>query len=144
MIEYLHPSYGGVPQLKYISLDLGGQDFTKLLSSPKVLIANGGKTIVPINVTVKYFFNGAIMLTPLLIGFETTLGWDVNTCAWGMTNLLVTNNTGTFSQSYLYSAGVLFNIDPVADLLLWQSSDNAALAFSTFTVNILYLEVDNL
>jgi hypothetical protein len=143
MIEYLAPSSGGgISQLKYTTINLAGSDFTKLSTQPITLIPANGQKLIPFNVTVKYN-NIGTMLVPLLIGFEALLAANVTSCSWGLTTLLTGGEKGIYSQSFVFADGALENINN-QDLILWQSIDNTSLDFSTFIVNILYLEVSNL
>lgn len=137
MIEYKAPSGGGLNNLFYTEVDLLGSDFTKLASQPVTIIpAVAGKKIVPFNVTVDYeILVGNI--GPLLIGFEAMLAIQIETCAWGIQANLALGDKGLYSQSFVFAASALQNIN-TQPLVLWQSVDNPGLSFSKFKVAVLY------
>lgn len=137
MIEYLAPSGGGLNNLFYKEVDLIGSDFTKLASQPVTIIpAIAGKKIVPFNVTVDYeVLVGNI--GPILIGFEAMLAIQIETCAWGIQAGLSTGDKGIYSQSFVFAASALQNINS-QPLILWQAIDNPGLSFNRFKVAILY------
>lgn len=137
MIEYLAPSGGGLNNLFYTEVNLLGNDFTKLNTQPVTIIpAVSGKKIVPFNVTVNY----EVVVgnsSPILIGFETLFAIQIETCAWGIQSNLALGDKGIYSQSFIYAASALQNIN-TQPLILYQTLDNAGLSFSTFKVAVLY------
>lgn len=141
MIEYLAPSSSN--GILFTSINLIGNDFTKLASNPVTIIpAVSSKNIVPISVTVKYECNGN-QSTNLLIGFESLLGSDETSCAWAIPIGLTVGDKGIKTDSYSFAASLPANVANINNqsLVLWQSINNGTLSFTTFTVYIYYYTI---
>lgn len=130
---------GGITQLKYSEIDLTGQDFTKLNTTPLQIIDHSGASIIPVSVTVDYNCTNGIAGLPILIGFESLLT-NYLTAVWY--SAPIGGDRNTFSSQYYFANGgsTFTNIKTQTDLVLWCNADDSTLTFAYFKVFILYLQ----
>lgn len=134
---------GGITQLHYTEIDLTGQDFTKLNTSPLQVLDNQGQTIIPVSVTVSYNCTNGLAGFPILIGFESLL---VNYLTGAWYSAPVSGDRNIFTSQYDFTAGgaTFSNLESTRPLVLWCANDDNTLTFAEFKVNILYLLVNNI
>lgn len=147
MIEYLAPSGGGISNLKYINKNLSSSDFTKLNTSPIVLIpAVSGKTIMPIAVSIQYSNVNAVSISGAWAIGALSVLQAASTISAGLMQILTSDINGVSGTFFLNN----YQIGPPAGFRTLAASDtpivlyddgNTSTNFTTFIFKALYLEI---
>jgi hypothetical protein len=151
MIEYSVPASGGTTLTYPIlqnTVDLSTADFTKLNSSPLIILPNLGNYICPLNITLQYNCtnSGAIPLGIFFIGFESLL---INNSlsaflVYDIFSVPIPNGILTFGGRLDYPPTYSTNTDTNQPLVVWSNIDDTNFTFSKFIVTITYLRIPQL
>lgn len=132
---------GGITQLKYAEINLSNADFTKLNTSPiLVLSTTTGNTLIPVSTTVNYSCSSSSGF-PLLMGFESLLTSFLTAC-WYVSPLSSGKRILSAQYDEFTTGGAgLNNIIANEDIVLKQNTDDNNLYFAYFYIYILYIEI---
>ena len=141
MIEYLAPSSGGGAlsyQLRQITLDLTGSDFTKLNTTPITLInTNNSDYICVVNQFCQYVNSNISGTTFIQVGFESLMGAAPNNCTFSLFGPNIQGARGMLSYINLTFGGPENSLHN-SPLVLWSSADDLFCTFDKFIITINY------
>jgi hypothetical protein len=130
------------------TINLSNADFTKLNTSPVVILPNQSNYICPLNITIQYINTGTGLNGQYFFGFESQLSASNGNSSFLAVDTTIAgasaNNTWTIATRFAFPASWDSNTDMNEPLIIWNVTDEALLTYSKFYVIITYLRIPNL
>jgi hypothetical protein len=142
-MNYTPPATGGntlTYPLIQTQINLGGQDFTKLNTTPLQLIANNGSYIVPVSIVWEYNNQNIDVSSFIYIGFEPILNTAPNSAFASLYGGNMQAQRGALVQLFTTFSGIE-NTTGQSPLVLWSAADDPTCGFNFIQITITYYQI---